>query len=182
MLGSVPHGRQARREHARWVVCVYWECSDLAFPLCGFPRLCGILRRKRLRVVAGTDMLVPCPWCGRRYTNLGQHYRWSERCHAASLALEASDEEDSVKEQGELEALLDDAAACDVADGLASLKYEHGFNRPDVVAAKSFANTVGKRTRECAFESLQGVLRPDVTRSEFECAVARTKAGINLNH
>ena len=68
---------------------------------------------------------------------------------------------------GQLDALLNDAAACDVADGLASLKYERGFKRPDVVAAKDFVAIVGKRTREIAFESLQGLLRADVTRGEF---------------
>ena len=128
-------------------------------------------------------MQVPCPTCGRMRHNLGQHYRWSERCRAAARALEASDEEEAPgHEPDALDALLDDAAACDVADGLASLKYERGFKRPDVDAAKTFAGVVAKRTRQIAFESLQGLLPPDVTRGEFDAgmqaAEAKSFAGI----
>ena len=120
---------------------------------------------------------APCPTCGKLRSNLAQHYRWHERCRAASLALEASDDEDvPVQESGALDALLNNAAACDVADGLASLKYDRGFKRPDVVAAKDFSAIVGKRTREIAFESLQGLLRPDVARDEFDAQMQAAEA------
>mgnify|MGYP006879006733 FL=1 len=137
----------------------------------------GPVQKRQLRALR-----VPCPCCGNLYANLAQHNRWSERCRARSLALEASDNEDTPAHESDaaLDALLDDAAACDIADGLASLKYERSFKRPDVVAAKDFAGIVGKRTREIAFESLQGLLRPDITRSEFdECMQAAEAKSFN---
>jgi hypothetical protein len=96
--------------------------------------------------------------------------------YVAELNLDESDEElKSARcndgELGELEELLQDDAARQVANALAHLRYERGFQRPDVQAAKAFAKVVAKRTRQDAFHELKDLLRSGVERSDVDEAL-----------
>ena len=110
-----------------------------------------------------------CPRCGRGFYRLATHLAQSPECKELADAL-AAEENEPADEPNEnfFDAFLEDSAACEVADGLASLKYERGFQRPDIEAAKAFAGVVGKRTRDNAFPSLQGLLQPGVDRRAFD--------------
>lgn len=126
--------------------------------------------RKKLRLVRRTQ----CPGCGKLYANVESHYTQRPACKAVAYCEDADDSEgEQPAEEQEitevLESFLDDAAACDVADGLAELKYERGFQAPDVAAAKRFAGVVGKRTRDHAFKLLQGCTIQD--RDDFDTGV-----------
>jgi hypothetical protein len=119
-----------------------------------------------------------CPRCARSFARLETHLT-SGKC-IGGLASEPVEDckESAVQQQdgGLLDAFLEDAAACKVADKLSSLRYERGFQRPDIEAAKDLAKVVGKRTRDGAFTTLQGLLRPDVDRQVFEAAMEAAEA------
>lgn len=110
---------------------------------------------------------TPCPCCRQLYIGHAKHLTQSVRCKEFVEALEAesdddlpelveADSDDDIQDEFEL------AENAPVAEALASLKYERGFQRPDVDAAKDLARVVGKRTSELAFDSLQSLLRPGV--------------------
>ena len=104
-----------------------------------------------------------CNGCGRLVGNHENHRRFSGCAPPAALTFCQPAEEECEEPKGEdVFSAADDTAAADVALGLAELKYERGFQRPDVDAAKKFAGVVGKRTHEMAFDRLKGLLRDDV--------------------
>ena len=115
-----------------------------------------------------------CAGCGLAFANHENHRRKSGCAPAVSLALceEVDDDPTTGCAQDDfLVGVLDDAAAADVAMGLAGLKYERGFQRPDVEVAKSFAGVVGKRTREVAFGKLKGLLKDGVEPADVIAAL-----------
>lgn len=106
-----------------------------------------------------------CTGCGLFFANHDNHRRRSNCVPAGALVLcEDADEDPSTgcPQDDFLTGMPDDAAAADVAMGLAGLTYERGFQRPDVEAAKVFAGVVGKRTREVAFDKLKGLLKEGI--------------------
>ena len=127
---------------------------------------------------------VLCTYCSHSFANIELHRRKDVRCGrlaALDVAQECEDNSPAEPEEDGLSTIIDQDAAADVADGLAHLKYERGFQRPDVQAAKDFAGVVGKRSRELAFDSLQGLLQPDVSPADVEagvCTLFRWRAGL----
>lgn len=124
--------------------------------------------RRPAKVARGTA----CAGCGAFFINHGAHRR-SGKC--AWLSAPEEDElpppltlNDSFDD--ELQDLID-ISAPDVPHALASLRYEHGFQRPDVEAAKGYAHVVGKRARELTYERLQHLLQPGVNKAEVEAAL-----------
>lgn len=114
----------------------------------------------------------PCPCCGAWFKRLQTHLAVNPTCRAFSEDLENDGSETGkVSVRGDLDAFLESSDACEVADGLAKLKYEHGFQRPDIGAAKKFSQVVGKRARESAYSAMQDLLRPGVDRATFEAGV-----------
>ena len=109
---------------------------------------------------------TPCPCCNNLFVRHATHLASSARCKAFVDFLEAEDDDDLPEltpvDDDDIDEAYNLAEAKEVADGLATLKYERGFQRPDVDAAKAFAGTVGKRTSELAFGALQSLLRPGV--------------------
>ena len=122
------------------------------------------IQSKRARHDAGER----CPSCKRVFARLRTHLAADQECQARVDATERDNQENRPPENGVLDSFLEDADACEVADGLTDLKYERGFQRPDIEAAKQFAGIVAKRARAIAFTAMQGLLRPDVDRVTFE--------------
>ena len=135
-------------------------------------------RRPSKRARARTS----CPCCLKLFENHASHLAQTPACKALVEALEDSHDgmlvsQDS-DEKDDVQASLDYAEAAEVADGLATLKYERGFQRPDVKAAKVFAGVACKRTSELAYSHLQHLLRPDVDPADVaagEAAPTRTE-------
>lgn len=124
-----------------------------------------------------------CPCCHKLFTNHEVHQGRKPACKAYVDALLDSDDGEpaGVLDQPEshdaVQAALDRAEAAEVAEGLATLKYERGFQRPDVDAAKAFVGVAIKRTSELAYSHLKHLLRPDVDQADMaagEAPPART--------
>ena len=117
-----------------------------------------------------------CPCCHKLFENHASHQGQTPACKAYVEALfdddvpyrdPPSDDDDDI-----VQTALDLAEAAEVAEGLASLKYERGFQRPDVDAAKAFAGVACKRTSELAYSHLQHLLRPDVNPADVAAGKA----------
>lgn len=131
-----------------------------------------------------SDRTEACPCCKRTFARLATHLGAASAATCKQFVADhARDESDSGvesarsddEESAELEALLQDEAACQVADGLAHLQYERGFQRPDIEAAKNFAEVVAKRTRQNAFGELKDLLRSGVERSDVDEALGASQ-------
>ena len=85
---------------------------------------------------------TPCPCCHNLFVRHAKHLASSARCKAFVDFLEAEDDDDLPEltpvDDDDIDEAYNLAEAKEVADGLATLKYERGFQRPDVDAAKAF--------------------------------------------
>ena len=115
-----------------------------------------------------------CNGCGRFFA-YHEHHRRKSGCSGGGVALcedvDESEEPTGFTQDDFLAGAPDDSAASEVALGLAELKYERGFQRPDVEAAKRFAGVVGKRTRGMAFDCMKGLLKDGVQPADVIAAL-----------
>ena len=82
------------------------------------------------------------------------------------------DVEDADEAELLFDSVLDDAAvSSEVALSVAGLKYERGFHRPDVNAAKEFAAVMCKRSREMSYDVLKHLLQPGVKSADVIAAL-----------
>ena len=137
---------------------------------------------KRRRLQTSYDR-VPCAGCRRLFVNLEGHLSRAPECRAVVYSepdvvvdADADAAEDTVAQM--MQSFMRDAAACEIANGLADLKYTHGFSRPDINAAKSFTGIVMKRLRGLAFTQLQGLLADNIDRAQFEAGKPASQRGV----
>ena len=107
-----------------------------------------------------------CRGCGRHFSNHDNHRRRSGCKGGVPLDVDAEDAD-------EAESLFVDdvAVSSEVALSVAGLKYERGFHRPDVNAAKEFAAVICKRSRELAYDALRHILQPSATPVDVVAAL-----------
>ena len=126
-----------------------------------------------------------CLCCHKLFENHEIHRARTPTCKAYVEALLDADDDTPVwqapesDDEDDVQAALDRSEAAEVAEGLATLKYERGFQRPDVDAAKAFAGVACKRTSELAYSHLQHLLRPGVDPADVAAGEAAPTRSAN---
>ena len=125
-----------------------------------------------------------CPCCHKLFENHASHQGQAPACKAYVQAIEDSDDDmpglcEVESDDDDVQEALNYAEAAEVAEGLATLKYERGFQRPDVDAAKAFAGVACERTSKLAYSHLQHLLRPEVDPADVAAGEAAPTRNAN---